>query len=87
MSEHLLDVNEALKQVPVSRATLYRVINRGQLRHIRIQSRILIRQDWLDEYLESCTVGKVLSAGGTGAALASHEDTALPDETGQGQRS
>lgn len=30
MSEHLLDVNEALKKVPVSRATLYRVIKRGQ---------------------------------------------------------
>lgn len=52
MSEHLLDVNEALKKVPVSRATLYRVIKRGQLRHIRIQSRILIRQGWLGQLIK-----------------------------------
>lgn len=54
MSQKLVyTVDETLQELGVARATLYRFINSGQLRTVRIGKRRLIAAKALEEFLDS----------------------------------
>ena len=53
----LLTISEAAEVLRISKSLLYQLVERKQIRHLRIKKRILFDADWLDEYLDSCMVG------------------------------
>ena len=50
---------------PISRASLYRAINEGNLTATKIGKQYLIRRRWLQVYLDRNTINPEASAGGT----------------------
>ena len=54
MSEKLVySIDETLQELGIARATLYRFINSGELRTVRIGTRRLITATALHEFLDS----------------------------------
>jgi excisionase family DNA binding protein len=49
----LLSVATAAKHLGVSRGTLYELINRGEIEHVRIGRRILIAREALRKFIEA----------------------------------
>lgn len=54
----LRSVDEAASHMGLSRATLWRIIQRGDLARVRIGSRTLIRQCDIDAFIDSAVVPK-----------------------------
>ena len=52
----LLTVAEVATALQVSRMTVYRLIRRGQLKAIRVGRNYRVREDDLNQYLESSSV-------------------------------
>ena len=49
----LQSVTAAAKHLGISRGTLYELINRGEIEHVRIGRRILIARDGLRKFIEA----------------------------------
>jgi excisionase family DNA binding protein len=58
MSKQLLSTLEVCEYLSVSRTTLYKLINQGQLRSYFIAKAWKFRQDDLDAYLDRVAVGR-----------------------------
>ena len=58
MSKQLLSTLEVCQYLSVSRATLYKLIKRGQLRSYFIAKAWKFRQEDLDAYLDRMAVGR-----------------------------
>lgn len=53
-----LSVNEVSKLIGVSRRTVYRLIEQGELKKIKIGSRTIIKRSALNSFIESAETGK-----------------------------
>lgn len=53
-----MSVNQVLREIPVSRATLYRALAAGDLESLRIGRRIFVSRGNLDEFIARHTCGR-----------------------------
>jgi excisionase family DNA binding protein len=52
-----LTASQAANYMACDKRRIYDLTSSGRLRYVKDGSRLLIRQSWIDSYLESCAVG------------------------------
>jgi len=57
-AKDFLNINEVCKLIGISRRTVYRLIEQGELKKIKIGSRTLIKRSILNRFLENSETGK-----------------------------
>lgn len=53
---NLLNVPDTARYLQVSVSTLYRWVHRKEIQHIKLGSRVLFSQDYLNEFINNNTV-------------------------------
>lgn len=53
---NLLNIKEAASYLRISISTLYRWIHQKKIKHVKIGSRVLFSQEYLDEFIKNNTI-------------------------------
>ena len=69
MSNNLLTVPEACRYLSISRATLYRLMDAGNIRRVRIGGSVRFRPDDLDAFIDASLDTADADAAGLRAGL------------------
>lgn len=56
MNNTLLNVQEAVSYLRISTSTLYRWVHQKKIKHVKIGSRVLFSQEYLDEFIKNNTI-------------------------------
>lgn len=56
MNNTLLNVQEAASYLRISTSTLYRWVHQKKIKHVKIGSRELFSQEYLDEFIKNNTI-------------------------------
>ena len=56
MNNTLLNVQEAASYLRISVSTLYRWVHQKKIKHVKIGSRVLFSQEYLDEFINNNTM-------------------------------
>lgn len=56
MNNTLLNVQEAASYLRISTSTLYRWVHQKKIKHVKIGSRVLFSQEYLDEFIKNNTI-------------------------------
>jgi len=53
---NLLNIKEATSYLRISTSTLYRWVHQKKIKHVKIGSRVLFSQEYLDKFIENNTI-------------------------------
>lgn len=56
MNNTFLNVQEAASYLRISTSTLYRWVHQKKIKHVKIGSRVLFSQEYLDEFIKNNTI-------------------------------
>ena len=53
---NLLDIKETASYLHISISTLYRWVHKKKIKHVKIGSRVLFSQDYINEFIKANTI-------------------------------